>query len=235
MEFIFIKQYPFILSFLMGLIPALIWLWFWLKEDRHPESAKNLTLSFLGGMLAVIAVLPLQKLVYDYLGQRDVVAFTIWAGIEEVFKFGLVYFIALRQKFTDEPVDDMIYLIVGALGFVTLENTLFLLEPIRNGDIITTIINSNLRFLGASLVHIMSSATIGIMMGLSFYKSKAIRREYTIFGIILAIILHTGFNLFIINQVDGNIFFIFGMVWVGIVIVLLLFEKVKNITYTYER
>ncbi len=235
MEFLFIKQYPFILSFLMGLVPALIWLWFWLKEDRHPESAKNLTLSFLGGMLAVLFVLPLQKLVYDYLGQRDALAFTIWAGIEEIFKFGLVYFIALRQKFTDEPVDDMIYLIVGALGFVTLENTLFLLEPIRNGDIISTIINSNLRFLGASLVHIMSSATIGIMMGLSFYKSSAVKREYTIFGIILAIILHTGFNLFIINQVNGNIFFIFGMVWVGIVIVLLLFEKVKNITYKYER
>ena len=219
----------------MGIIPALIWLWFWLKEDRHPEPVKNLTLSFLGGMLAVLFVLPLQKLVYDYLGQRDTLAFTLWASIEELFKFGIIYFIALERKVTDEPVDDMIYLIVGALGFVTLENTLFLLEPIRNGDIITTIINSNLRFLGASLVHIMSSATIGIMMGLSFYKSKAKKREYTIFGIILAIILHTGFNLFIINQVDGNIFFIFGMVWVGIVIVLLLFEKVKNITYTYER
>lgn len=235
MEFLFIKQYPFILSFFVGLIPALVWLWFWLKEDAHPEPVKNLTLSFLGGMLAVLLVLPLQKLVYDYLSNSGALAFSLWATLEELAKFGFVYYIALKRKVADEPVDDMIYLIVGALGFVTLENTLFLLEPIKNGDIIKTIINSNLRFLGASLVHIMSSATIGICMALSFYKEKNIKREYTIFGIILAIILHTGFNLFIINQVDGNIFFIFGMVWVGIIIVLLLFEKVKNITYKYER
>ncbi len=235
MEFSFIKQYPFILSFFVGLVPALIWLWFWLKEDEHPEPVKNLALSFLGGMLAVLLVLPLQKIVYDYLSNHGALAFTLWATLEELAKFGFVYYIALKRSVTDEPVDDIIYLIVGALGFVTLENTLFLLEPIKDGDIVKTIINSNLRFLGASLVHIMSSATIGICMALAFYKTRNIRREYTIFGIILAIILHTGFNLFIINQVDGNIFFIFGMVWVGIITVLLLFEKVKNITHKYER
>ena len=48
---IFLKTYPFLLSFLLGLIPALIWLWFWLKEDAHPEPAKNITLSFLGGSI----------------------------------------------------------------------------------------------------------------------------------------------------------------------------------------
>ena len=36
----FIQKYPFILAFILGLIPALIWLWFWLKEDIHPEPAK---------------------------------------------------------------------------------------------------------------------------------------------------------------------------------------------------
>ncbi|HEY0220748.1 MAG TPA: PrsW family glutamic-type intramembrane protease [Candidatus Paceibacterota bacterium] len=232
MEFSFIKHYPFILSFLLGLIPALLWLWFWLKEDRHPEPIKNLTLSFLGGMLAVLFVLPLQKIVYDYLSTQEALAFTLWASLEELLKFVLIYFIAIKRKVTDEPVDDIIYMIVGALGFVTLENTLFLLEPVKDGDVIKTIINSNLRFMGASLVHIMSSATIGVCMALAFYKNPLKKKEYTIFGIILAIILHTGFNLFIINQVDGNIFLIFGMVWIGIIVLLLLFEKVKNITNT---
>ena len=231
-----IEKYPFILAFILGIIPAIVWLWFWLKEDSHPEPAKMLTLSFIGGMVAVFFVLPLQKEVYKYFQDQITLSFVIWAAIEEIFKFIFVYFIALRNKVTDEPVDDIIYLILSALGFVTLENTLFLLDPVRNGDILGAVINMNMRFVGASLLHIMSSATIGIAMALSFYKGKAIRIESTICGIILAIVLHTSFNLFIINEAPGNIFFIFGMVWIGIIALLLLFEKVKTIkNYNYER
>ena len=229
----FIKNYPFILAFLLGLLPALIWLWFWLKEDRHPEPLKMITLSFLGGMLAVLFVLPLQKVIYDYIKGEYVLSFTLWAAIEELFKFIIVYFIALRnKKVTDEPVDNIIYLIISALGFVTLENTLFLIDPIKTGDILGTIINGNLRFVGASLLHIMSSATIGIFIALAFYKNSLEKKLYLISGIISAIVLHSAFNLFIINQKGGNIFLIFGIVWTGIVLLLLLFEKVKAENFT---
>lgn len=226
---VFLKQYPFILAFILGLIPALIWLWFWLKEDSHPEPAKMVTLSFLGGMLAVLFVLPIQKFTYIHLGGEGTLSFSLFAAIEEITKFVFVYFVALRNKATDEPVDDIIYLIISALGFVTFENTLFLIDPIQSGNFVNTIINGNLRFIGASLLHIMSSATIGIFMGLSFYKSHLEKVFYLLAGIIMAIVLHTSFNLFIINRASGDIFFIFGMVWIGIIVILLMFEKVKSI------
>ena len=229
MFFQFLQQYPFILAFILGLLPALVWLWFWLKEDTHPEPAKMITLSFLGGMFAVIIVLPLQKIVYYYFTGEQTLSFLLWAAVEEICKFIVVYFIALRNKATDEPVDYIIYLIVGALGFVTFENTLFLLQPIGNGDIAATILNSNMRFVGASLLHTISSATIGVCMALSCYKDRVSKREALLVGLILATILHTSFNLFIINQVEGNIFLTFGMVWIGIIAILLLFEKVKSI------
>lgn len=226
----FLQQYPFILAFILGLIPSLIWMWFWLKEDIHPEPAKMITLSFIGGMVAVLFVLPFQKLVYFYFENNEALSFTLWATIEELSKFGFVYFIALQsKKLVDEPVDDIIYLIISALGFVTFENALFLIQPISDGNVIDTIIHGNLRFVGASLLHIMTSATIGIMMALSFYKSVGARRLYTFFGIVIAIVLHTAFNLFILSEVPGNIFFVFGTVWVGVVILLLLLEKVKHI------
>ena len=101
----FIQKYPFILAFFFGLIPALVWLWFWLKEDTHPESARMITLSFLGGMTAVIFVLPLEQLVFDSIGSQNNLAFTIWAGIEEIFKFALVYFIALQNKNIADALD----------------------------------------------------------------------------------------------------------------------------------
>ncbi len=228
----YLQQYPFILAFILGLIPALIWLWFWLKEDIHPEPAKMITLAFIGGMLAVAVVLPLQRLVYDLIGNVEdspALAFASWASIEEICKFLFVYVIALRfKKIADEPVDDIIYLIISALGFVTFENTLFLIDPIEQGNVLGTIINGNLRFIGASLLHTMTSATIGICLALSFYKPKFERIMYALSGLITAIVLHTYFNLFIIERVEENIFFVFGMVWVCIVILLLLFERVKH-------
>ncbi len=224
-----VQKYPFILAFILGLIPALVWMWFWLKEDTHPEPAKMLTLSFLGGMLSVLIVLPLQKLVYTHVNGEDTLSFFLWASIEEICKFLFVYFIAIKNKSTDEPVDDIIYMIVGALGFVALENSFFLMEPLQNGDLASTIIHGNLRFVGASLLHTMSSATIGICMALSFYKTAGKRKLYTLCGIVIAIVLHTTFNLFIIREAEGNIFFIFGGVWVSIIVLLLMFEKVKHI------
>jgi RsiW-degrading membrane proteinase PrsW (M82 family) len=228
-----IEKYPYVLAFILGLAPALIWMWFWLKEDTHPEPAKMVTLSFLGGMLAVLFVLPLQKLVYDHFYLYENLSFFLWAALEELSKFGFVYLIALRfKKFADEPIDDIIYLIISSLGFVTLENTLFLMDPIQNGNFASTIINGNLRFVGASLLHTISSATIGICMGLSFYKSRAKKFLYTLSGILIAIILHTSFNLFIIREAEGNIFLVFGMVRLSIIVLLLLFEKVKHIQKT---
>lgn len=234
----FLQQYPFVLAFLLGLIPALVWLWFWLKEDIHPEPAKILALAFAGGMITVLFALPLQKITFDFFSENRLLPyfwwnnlqFAIWAGIEEVLKFIFVYLIAIKNKtVADEPVDDIIYLIVSALGFVTLENTFFLVNPLKSGEVLSTLINTNMRFIGASLVHVMSSATIGICMALSFYKTKNRRVEYIIFGIILAILLHTGFNLFIINETTGSVFSVFGLVWIGIISIILLFEKVKSI------
>jgi RsiW-degrading membrane proteinase PrsW (M82 family) len=226
----FLEQYPFILAFILGLFPALVWLWFWLKEDIHHEPARMVTLSFLGGIASVFVVLPLQKLVYDFHPGQDFLTFTLWAAIEELCIFGFAYFIALRNKIlTDEPVDDIIYLIISSLGFVTFENTLFLLESISRGDFANTIISGNLRFIGASLLHVIASATIGVCLALSFYKPHAKRVVYTAWGIVIAIALHTSFNLFIISGAGSNIFSIFGVVWIGIIVLLLLFEKVKHL------
>jgi RsiW-degrading membrane proteinase PrsW (M82 family) len=226
----FIKNYPFLLAPILAMIPALVWLWFWLKEDRHPEPLKMIVLSFLGGMVTVFAVLPLQKLVYNYLPSPNTTSFVIWAAIEEVLKFLFIYVIALSRKVDDEPIDSIIYMIIGALGFVSMENTLFLITPIGAGDLSGAIITGSLRFIGASLLHTLSSATIGIFMAFSFYKSRFKKIYYTLSGIILAIVLHSAFNLSIIQEIDGSLFIIFGTVWIGIIIVLLLFEKIKTIS-----
>lgn len=226
----FIKENPYILAPFLGLIPALIWLWFWLKEDIHPEPVKMITLSFLGGMLSVVLVLPLQKLIYDFAGTGDYTSFFLWATLEEIFKFSMVYFIALSRRVTDEPVDTIIYMIISALGFVAMENTLFLIDQIHTWDLIGLTKTGGMRFIGASLLHIMTSGTVGIFMAFSFYKSQIKKYIYIVCGLLVAIILHTLFNISIMNGAEGNIFLIFLVVWIGIIVLLLLFEKIKHIT-----
>ncbi len=224
----FVEKYYFVSAFLFGLVPALVWLWFWLKEDIHPEPVKMLTLSFLGGMLAVILVLPFQQLVLNYF-QNQTWQFILWAALEEIFKFGVVYFIALRGRENDEPVDSVIYLVVSAIGFAALENTFFLADLMRTGDFFGLFLTGNMRFIGSTLLHVISSGTVGICMALAFYKTKTKKYLYTIFGLCLAIVLHTSFNIYIMNSQTSGVFLVFGAVWLGIVALLLMSEKVKHL------
>jgi len=120
-------------------------------------------------------------------------------------------------------------MITVALGFAALENTLFLINPITDGSFVDTIINGNLRFLGATLLHTLSSATIGVMIALSFYRKKALKKVYVVYGLIMAILLHSLFNFFIMKGSGDKLLTIFVFVWIGIVILILLFEKIKRI------
>lgn len=225
------------IAFLGGLLPALLWLLFWLLEDRcEPEPKRYIFFSFVAGMLLVIPiplgshllgiVLPLEKLASVYFsGTALVIA---WAAIEEVFKFLAAYLVALRTRVFDEPLDGVIYLVTVALGFSAAENMLFLLGPLQDGNTLQAIATGNLRFMGATLLHTLSSATIGIALAISFYKSLPVRRMAALAGVILAVLLHAVFNFFILNR-DGDVtFWVFLAVWFGIIAVLLFTERVKH-------
>lgn len=214
------------IAFLGGILPACIWLFFWLLEDRcEPEPKRYIFLSFLAGMVGVLVVLPLEQLAEGYLAGTALLF--AWAALEELVKFGAAY-VALRSAFFDEPLDAVIYLVTAALGFAALENALFMLAPLMDGDFLRSVITGNLRFMGAMLLHTLASATIGIAIALSFYKPAATRKMVAAAGVVLAIVLHTLFNFFILNGGNDATFWIFLCIWVGIVAALLLVERVKQ-------
>lgn len=229
----FFLENPFIAAPLLGIIPALIWLFFWLKEDTHPEPLRLITLAFFGGQAIVFIVLPLQRVLYDFFGYIAIhghtTLFIFWAGIEEVLKFAVAWIVGIRSQENNEPVDALMYMIIVALGFVALENTLFLIDPLHTKDLVETLITGNLRFIGASLVHVLSSAAVGVTLAFAFYKPRRTQILYGICGVILATTLHAYFNLFIMKQNESNLFLMFGFVWIGIVGLMLMFEKIKHI------
>jgi len=216
------------------MIPALVWLWFWLREDRlHPEPRILILTAFLAGMLAVPLVIPFEKTVSDYFGSGTLV-FIVWAIVEELAKFIVAWATVLRRKEVDEPIDVLIYMITVALGFSAIENSLFLLAPIAGGDALGALITGNLRFIGATLLHIISSSAIGAAMALAFYQSAKIKKEFIIAGVILSVGLHAIFNLLIIkSDNDGDTFFVFLSVWLVVAVLLVVFEKVKSLAKKY--
>jgi RsiW-degrading membrane proteinase PrsW (M82 family) len=217
-------------ALLGGIVPALVWLVFWLQEDfLNPEPRGLILKTFVLGMLSVVLVLPFQKAVDVLIPNMTVLAILLWAILEEGFKFGAAYIGGLRSVEDNEPIDSLIYMITAALGFVALENALFIFGPLIDEDIVRSIITGNLRFIGASLLHVVSSGIIGVALAFSYYQSKKRHMIFASVGVTLAVMTHTGFNLAIIHGSNPGAILAFGLVWIGVVLLLLAFEKSKTI------
>ena len=236
-----------------GFIPIIIWLVFWLKEDRaRPEPLRRIILVFSAGALVVILAYIIERLWCDNpwlqnaclnitnsadnpmidLVWREKVVLILWSATEEILKLFAAYLIVFNHPDFDEPVDAMIYLITAALGFAAMENAFFLFnilfEPSANNQI-TFLLTGNLRFLGANITHIVSSAIVGAMVGLSFCLSLGRRLIYVIIGLTTASLLHALFNLLIITSDGNQIFKIFALLWLFAILIILLFERVKQV------
>jgi RsiW-degrading membrane proteinase PrsW (M82 family) len=228
-----ITPQAFIIASASGLVPALFWLWFWLREDKlRPEPLLLIAITFIAGMAVVPLALPLQKLAIDlYTGTNLIFA---WVIIEETLKYALAVMIILWNRAIDEPIDMIIYMITIALGFAALENTLFLLSPLLAGDYLNSTLTGSFRFLGATLLHVLASGTVGVFLAFAFFKSKTAQILYGMLGLCLAIVLHALFNFFIIDASGETILGVFLFVWIGIIALFLLFEKVKANSRTLQ-
>lgn len=220
------------IAFLGGILPAFFWLWFWLREDRkHPEPRHLLIASFVLGMFGVAVAIPFEKFAESII-PISLGVFFVWALIEELLKYGAAYIGGMHTQAENEPIDAMVYLLTAALGFAAAENMLFMLNPLIEGDVFVGIITGNIRFIGTSLLHVVSSSIIGGAIALSFYKRKKVRHEYFWAGLAIATLVHTAFNHFIMQSQQNGLFIVLIALWVCVIGLMLLFEDVKKIRPT---
>lgn len=237
------------LAFVGGIIPSLIWLWFWLQEDKkNPEPKRVILRIFLAGGLAVIPSFLLQKLSLNYFGGietlyfepnwslsmlhfiiQGIPLFATWALIEEVMKLVAAYTGGLNTKDYDEPLDAMIYMITAATGFAAFENMLFLAKTLSDTNWqFTFLLTGNLRFLGATVLHIASSAFCGGIIALAACSSRLSRISAAVIGLLTATLLHALFNFFIILNEGRDIFKVLLILWFASVVLIAFFERVKH-------
>jgi RsiW-degrading membrane proteinase PrsW (M82 family) len=217
-----------IYAILGGALPAILWLWFWLREEDRERSAPRgiIALSFiLGGIMVVVAIW-MEKYSLNFVDNHTAQVI-VWATIEELLKLLGVVFILFNTGIIKKPIDYPMYFIACALGFAALENILYLLHPLDVSGTIVGILTGNLRFLGSTLLHAIASGMIGSALGLSFFM-KQYRAIYLFVGILCAIMLHSIFNFFIMKSSGENFLSVFGSLWVVTIINILIFEKIKR-------
>ncbi|MBU6370578.1 MAG: PrsW family intramembrane metalloprotease [Patescibacteria group bacterium] len=243
----------FVIAFLGGFLPSFVWLFFWNEEKKSAEPLRALILAFAGGMAAVFISLFLEKTVYNidpnaishgalwqaFLSWAKAVAnmknvalgqfllVTLFAPIiEETLKFLAAYLLVLRSRDDEEPIDPVIFMITTALGFAAVENMLFLLDPLTQSSLHVSIYTGNMRFVGAMLLHTVSSATIGLFIGFNFFDTKIEEYFWGFTGLVAAILIHSLFNFFMIGS---NSLVVLEGIWISVIMVLFIIEKVKRI------
>ncbi len=222
---------PTTLALLFGLVPAVFWLFFWLRTDRdRPEPLGLLLLCFILGGVSVYFATMFQHASTTLVTNKETQV-VVWAGIEEVLKFVAFYFVAYHNPYNDEALDPAIYMIAVALGFAALENIFYVLQPGVSTNITATILTGSMRFFGATLLHTIASAFVGIVIGIT---SKQYRFGAILIGLLGATALHATFNFFILKNDTASALQIYGYLWIAAIISHVTLEKLRRIPRTTE-
>jgi RsiW-degrading membrane proteinase PrsW (M82 family) len=213
-----------------GLLPGFAWMMFYLGEDPHPEPKRLIIFTFIVGMAFGFFTVAIENIFTGWTTGIGVQEFSILsllglAFIEEIMKFAAAHFVVNGNPEFDEPIDAMIYMVVAALGFATLENIGALSNIAPQTAFIPLLLQTiSLRFVGATLLHTLTSGIVGYQWAIGIVHKRV--KEYIIAGIIMAALLHMCFNYLILTYGDAAYSVVF-LILIGF-FVLNDFEKLKG-------
>lgn len=216
---------------LFGLLPGFAWLVFYLMDDDHAEPKRLIVLTFFAGIAFGFFTIVIEQIFNKGMAQLGVEELSILsliglAFIEEFMKFGAAYFaVGKSSEIEREPIDHMIYMIIAALGFATLENIGALSNIPSTGTALIALAfqTGSLRFVGATLLHSLTSAIVGYHWALGVARKKIVRNLAV--GFAIATVLHAFFNYLILNY--GNLAYTVVLLVIVGFFVLNDFEKLK--------
>lgn len=223
----------------VGLLPGIVWLLYFLGEDKkRPEPKRMIIRTFAWGMLIALVAIIIEYVLIELLGKSFyrpnlfitiVVFFLIVALTEEYLKYFVVKSTVLKRPEFDEPIDAMIYCIIAALGFASAEN-LIVIWGVSLKEIANPFGIMALRFVGATLLHALASGIVGYWLGVAYFsrakKSKFIRKVLIGFGLGQAVIFHGFFNWTMERSQFGLVALLLGIM---IVMVYLGFHRLRKL------
>ncbi len=238
----------YVLYIIIGIAPSLIWLWFYLKQDKHPEPKAELIIVFLLGAFITAPTLYLEIfLTYDCgalsgadctpglfgrfgLPRWAVFLLSSFVGIALVEEFAKYAVVWLKEQAIsssrqlDEPMDFIVYMITSAMGFAAAENLLYLLQYNNLQSILDI---SIMRAITAIFIHSLCSGILGYYLAMTFCHYEN-RLKFLFGGLIWAGSLHGIYNLFIMGS-RVNIEMLFLLMVLILAMSCLLFAKIRKL------
>ncbi len=225
---------------ILGVLPSLIWLFYFLDKDNDPEPKIRILLVFIFGVLGAFLAASIQAPTREFLhsvsteGGRNLSIFISFvdsffavAFLEETVKLLAVllgvFLLGVREL--DEPVDFIIYMITAGLGFAALENYIYF-SRVPTEMIAELVL---LRFAITTLFHAIVAGILGYFMALSIRVMKPL---FIFLGLIVVTFFHTLYNVLIeFMAISENIIYpIFLLLFLLVLTMLLLrgFKETKR-------
>lgn len=184
-----------LVKLLVGILPGSLWLiiFFQIFKKGTSASLKKLFLVFCWGAIFTIPALLLEVGVESFFPPSEtslvVAALSsvfLVAPIEEIMKYVLLRFGALRQYGNEKVYNPIIFGIAIGLGFATVENVLLVFQESSFSFIA-------LRAITATLLHAGATSIVGFYLGLS-QKDPSRRLTFAFQGIFIASLFHGAYN-----------------------------------------
>lgn len=207
-----------IFSFTLAVIPALLLIRYFYKQDSLKKEPKGLIVKvFFLGVISTLPVIVIEIILGEFnnLLQAQSIqffafkAFVVAAFSEELLKLLVVWIYPYKKAAFDEVMDGIVYAVTASLGFACLENVIYVI----NGGVITAII----RAFTAVPLHALAAGVMGYYIGeAKFATDKKARIQFFTKGLILAIIIHGLYDFVLfISPIQGF--------WVSLLIIPILY------------
>jgi protease PrsW len=181
----------------LALAPGIaIMLFIYWRDTHEKEPMRHLLVCLILGMFSVIPALLIERLltsnVQNYLFQSRSVAnslfkaYVVAAVVEEMIKFSFCRLYAYPKRDFNEPLDGIVYMVMVALGFATVENFMYIFSNTKSGFEIGIV-----RMFIAVPGHACWGVIIGYFMGQAKFKHVGTKRiTVMLTGLLLAMLLH---------------------------------------------
>lgn len=225
-----------IFSALAAIIPMSFYLFLIWKMDKYDrEPIKLVLLNYFWGAIGAVFLAIIGSIILTYFfsffienesGIDLIGAIIIAPFVEEITK-GLFLLITISSRKFDNITDGIVYGGAIGLGFGMTENFLYFISNMDNvSDWISIVI---VRTLFSAVMHLVCTATLGAFLGFSKFMIFPLRFILGAFGLAIAMLIHSLWNLFVSFDETVLLGFIF---MIGSMII---FVMVFNLSLRSER
>jgi protease PrsW len=171
-------------------------------RDLYPEPPRVLWATFGLGVASIFAVLPVElgigaaiAGVPGTFAQGALDAFLVASLPEEFVKLAVVMAYCYRHRAFDEPMDGIVYGVMAALGFATLENVMYVFD----GNLATAI----MRAFTAVPSHATEGAIMGYFVGQARFAARG-KAGILLSGFIVVVLLHGSYDFPLLSMTAAS-------------------------------